>query len=142
MQTYKWCANLCIWKVSTGHKSISWYRILTNLTKIQSIGSCFYCVWNDSGFILYATRIISSVTTIEILVYYPYQKCISCLSTVWWLPRLYILYLDECSSGRKGFTKNVPARNPTPMTECTAMVNGLDLTGPIVYTTILLYKID
>jgi hypothetical protein len=41
-------------------------------------------------------------------------------------------YLDESSSGRKGFTKNVAARNPIPITECTAIVNGLDLIGPIV----------
>ena len=41
-------------------------------------------------------------------------------------------YLEESSSGRKGFTKNVAARNPIPITECTAIVNGLDFIGPIV----------
>ena len=41
-------------------------------------------------------------------------------------------YLCDFSSGRNGFTKNVAARNPIPITEWTAMVNGLDLIGPRV----------
>ena len=43
-----------------------------------------------------------------------------------------ITYLDESSSGRKGLTKNVPAKNPAPITACIAIVKGLDRTGPIV----------
>ena len=42
---------------------------------------------------------------------------------------------SDVVSGRNGFTRKVPRRNPAPIMACMAIVNGLDLTGPIVKTT-------